>query len=69
MAYKNNRLNWIIHVEKIEPERIPKQLIERLMLRWKDPTYLIKERNGSYGPNLDVDDELVHDVSEHIEEF
>jgi hypothetical protein len=43
---QNNRINWIHHIERIEPERIPKQLMDhtprgkrtfrRLMLCWKN---------------------------------
>jgi hypothetical protein len=47
---QNNRLNWIQHVERMNPERIPKQLMEYTLrgttsigcqkLRWKDKPIL-----------------------------
>jgi hypothetical protein len=52
---QNNRLNWIHHVGRIEPERIPKQLMDytprgirsigRPKPRWKDQP--IQYRNGT----------------------
>jgi hypothetical protein len=58
--------NWIHHVERMEPEHIPKQSVGYIprrirstrcpKLHWKDqPVYLIEEWNVSKGPSLNVD--------------
>jgi hypothetical protein len=56
-SYQNNRLDWIHHVQRIEIERIPNQLMDftpretrsigRPKLNWKDQPLL--HRNGLEG--------------------
>jgi hypothetical protein len=59
---QNHRRNCFHRVERMEPERIPKRLIDsthrgtRSIGRPKDQ-YFIEEQNGLKDPNLDVNDD------------
>jgi hypothetical protein len=54
---QNNRISWVHHVERMEPERIPEQSINdtpRGARSTGHPNLRWKERNVSKGPNVDV---------------
>jgi hypothetical protein len=61
-----NKLNWIPHVERMEPEGIPEQVIDymptgtrsigRPMLRWKD------QGNGKSSKGSDLDSDGDNDI-------